>query len=68
MQFAMRRADPPTTLRYDMARATLGRHAVAASRQHAQWLSPEAACSRSKNLMGLHRAGSVSVVSESAGG
>ncbi len=30
MQYAMRRADPRTTLRYDMAKANLDRHAARA--------------------------------------
>jgi integrase/recombinase XerD len=30
MQYAMRHADPRTTLRYDMAKANLDRHSVAA--------------------------------------
>ena len=29
MQYAMRHADPRTTMRYDMAKANLDRHAVA---------------------------------------
>jgi integrase len=32
MQYAMRHADPRTAMRYDMARANLGRHAAHASR------------------------------------
>lgn len=40
MQYAMRHADPRTTMRYDMARANLDRHAAHAVAAYLAGMSP----------------------------